>query len=101
MAAASSEGIMKVLVIDDDSIVLEVVTAALQDMGHEATARASAVGASTWILQERPDLVLVDLNMPTLPGEEWLAQITQVGLMAGDSYAPHFVLLSKRSVEEL
>ncbi len=92
---------MKVLVIDDDSIVLEVVTAALQDMGHEATARASAVGASTWILQERPDLVLVDLNMPTLPGEEWLAQITQVGLMAGDSYAPHFVLLSKRSVEEL
>jgi len=94
-------GILKVLVIDDDSTVLEVVGGTLENMGHEAATRESAVGASAWILEERPDLVLVDLNMPVLPGEEWLSLITQVGLVTGDGYDPHFVLLSSQSVEEL
>jgi CheY-like chemotaxis protein len=92
---------LKVLVIDDDSTVLEVVSGTLQDMGHEAATRTSAIGASAWILQERPDLVLVDLNMPVLPGKEWLTLVTQVGLVTGDGYSPHFVVLSSRSIEDL
>ena len=92
---------MKVAVIDDDPIVLEVVGTILHDMGHEVTTRLSALGASAWIVIERPDLVLVDLNMPGLPGDEWLDLITERALLAADGYEPAFVLLSARSVEEL
>ena len=92
---------MKVIAIDDDPIVLEVVRGTLQDMGHEATTRLSAMGASAWILRERPDLVLVDLNMHAIPGDEWLALITREGLVTGDGYQPAFVVFSSRSVEAL
>ena len=91
---------MKVLVIDDDSDVLEVVAGTLQDMGHEATTRESAIGASSWILERRPDLVLVDLNMPGLPGEEWLGLVTHLAPVTG-GYEPYFVVLSSRNVEDL
>ncbi len=92
---------MKVLVIDDDPIVLELVRGTLQDMGYEAATRLSALGASAWILRERPDVVLVDINMPALPGDEWLGMITQESLAAGGAYEPVFVVFSGKGVEEL
>ena len=92
---------MKVVVIDDDPIVLEVVKGTLEDMGHEATTRSSALGASAWILCERPDMVLLDLGMPVLPGDAWLRMITQQGLETADGYQPAFVVFSSRSVEEI
>ncbi len=92
---------MKVAIIDDDTIVLEVLRGVLQDMGHEATTRSSAIGASAWILNELPDLVLVDLNMPALSGDEWLGLVTEESLLGRDGYEPVFVVFSSRSVEEL
>ncbi len=92
---------MKVIVIDDDPIVLEVVRVTLQDLGHDVTTRTSAMGASALILRERPDLVLVDINMPALPGDEWLELVTDESLAAGDGHEPAFVVFSSKSVEEL
>ena len=101
MGAGSSGETLKVLVIDDDQIVLDVLRGTLEDMGHEAMTLESALGASAWILQERPDLVLVDLDMPALPGGEWLTLITEDGLVTSDGYDPYFIVLSVSSVEEL
>ncbi len=92
---------MKVVVIDDDPIVLEVVRGTLQALGHDVTTRTSAMGACASILRERPDLVLVDLNMPALPGDEWLQLVTEESLATGDGHEPSFVVFSGRSVEEL
>ena len=92
---------MKVVVIDDDPIVLEVVRGTLEDLGHEVTTRTSAMGASAWILRERPDLVLVDISMPALPGDEWLDLVTENSLAARDGHEPVFVVFSGRSVEQL
>lgn len=92
---------MKVAVIDDDPIVLESATTTLEDMGHTVVVRATAMGAAFWIQDERPDLVLVDLNMPGLPGDEWLGLIVEVGLLGEGGYEPTFVVLSGRNVEEL
>ncbi len=92
---------MKVVVIDDDPIVLEVVRGTLEDLGHEVTTRTSAMGASAWILRARPDLVLVDISMPALPGDEWLDLVTENSLAARDGHEPVFVVFSGRSVEQL
>jgi DNA-binding response OmpR family regulator len=92
---------LKVAVIDDEATVLEVIDGRLQDMGHEVITRSSALGAAGWLLQERPDLVLVDLSMPGLSGDRWLGLVTEESLMEGAGYEPVFAVFSGRSVEEL
>jgi CheY-like chemotaxis protein len=58
------------LVVDDDPIALEVARGRLEEMGFEVATRGQALGTSTWILQHRPDFVLLDVMMPALTGGE-------------------------------
>ena len=59
----------KVLVVDDDALVRDILKEHLARAGHEVMlAKDGAAGveaARTW----RPDLVLLDFEMPTLAGE--------------------------------
>jgi CheY-like chemotaxis protein len=58
------------LVVDDDPIILEVVQERLTGLGFEVTTRDQSLGTSTWVLQHRPDFVLLDVMMPALTGGE-------------------------------
>jgi DNA-binding response OmpR family regulator len=59
----------KILVIDDDEIVLATVCAALQAAGHLVVTHDRATGSVALILQQKPDLVLIDVNLPHLSGD--------------------------------
>jgi CheY-like chemotaxis protein len=59
----------KILVIDDSEIVLEVTRAALESAGHHVVTHDRAAGCVALILQQKPDLVLMDVNMPHLGGD--------------------------------
>ncbi|HWZ92579.1 MAG TPA: response regulator [Polyangiaceae bacterium] len=59
----------KILVIDDSEIVLEVTRVALEAAGHRVVTHDRAAGCVALILQEKPDLVLMDVNMPHLSGD--------------------------------
>jgi len=86
--------ILKVLVIDDEPIVVEVAKAILEDMGHEVATRSSALGASAWIVREKPDVVLLDLSMPSLSGEAWLRIATRFDRRGEGERSPLFILFS-------
>jgi CheY-like chemotaxis protein len=58
-----------VLVIDDNAVVLEVTRATLEQAGFRVVTRDRASGAIAAVLQERPDLVLLDVNMPHMTGD--------------------------------
>jgi CheY-like chemotaxis protein len=62
------------LIVDDDPIALEVARERLEASGFEVTTRDQALGTSSYILQHRPDFVLLDVMMPALTGGE-LAQV--------------------------
>jgi two-component system chemotaxis response regulator CheY len=62
-----------VLVIDDSEIVLESVRTTLEDAGFIVTTRSMAYGSSWEILERKPDVVLVDVNMPGLSGQDIVA----------------------------
>jgi CheY-like chemotaxis protein len=64
----------KILVVDDDPIVLEVVKERLTEAGYEVHVREEALGTSQWIASCAPDFVLLDVCMPALSGNE-LAQL--------------------------
>jgi DNA-binding response OmpR family regulator len=60
----------KVLVVDDDPIILEVVRERLDAAGFDVYVRADALGTSQWVAREQPDFILLDVVMPALGGAE-------------------------------
>jgi DNA-binding NtrC family response regulator len=66
-----------VLIIDDEPLIRESVTGALADEGFETSVAAS--GAEGWrrFLEERPDVVVLDLRLGDLDGLELLGRIRQ------------------------
>ena len=58
-----------ILVIDDNAVVLEATRATLEQAGFRVVTLDRATGAVVTVLSERPDLVLLDVNMPNMTGE--------------------------------
>lgn len=54
----------KILVIDDNQTVLFVTREILEEAGFEVVTADRAIGASAIVIREKPDLVLMDLEMP-------------------------------------
>ena len=59
----------KIVVIDDSEIVLEVAKSALEGAGYEVVTHDRPAGCVALILHEKPELVLMDVNMPGLGGD--------------------------------
>jgi len=58
-----------ILVIDDNAVVLEATRSTLEQAGFRVVTRDRANGAVVAVLNERPDLVLLDVNMPNMTGD--------------------------------
>src|SRR6478609_7211230 len=69
MSRASSNQPATILVVDDSEIVLAVTKALLVAAGYRVLTHPGPSGCVAVILQEKPDLVLIDVNMPKLGGE--------------------------------
>ncbi len=62
----------KILIVDDDPQVLQTAAELLRRDGFEVVTYKEKLNRVNFIAQERPDLVLLDVNMPFLPGDELL-----------------------------
>lgn len=58
-----------ILIIDDSDAVLDAARSILERAGYRVITRNRPSGSITAILNEKPDVVLLDLDMPTLSGE--------------------------------
>jgi CheY-like chemotaxis protein len=61
---------VKILVVDDDPVILEVVRERLEAAGYVVHVRLDAIGTSQWVAREQPDFILLDVMMPALGGGE-------------------------------
>lgn len=86
----------KVLVIDDDEQCLKLTARMLRAAGYDVTTRCDVIGTSAAVSAHRPDLVLIDLNMPTINGDR-LVPLVRRAL----SKPPLVVLYSGASQGEL
>jgi len=69
---------MKIMVVDDSSTIRFMVTKILREMGHkEILAFESAEQALPALSNEKPDLVLLDWNLPKMAGIDFLNIIRQ------------------------
>ena len=58
----------RILVVDDEKDVVEFLTELLEDNGYDVTPAYDGVEAMELISEERPDLILLDLQMPEETG---------------------------------
>jgi CheY-like chemotaxis protein len=71
----------KILVIDDDPVHLSLTQELLEAEGYEVRVHATGFGATEKVLVERPDLVLLDVNMPALSGAGLVSVLRGRGLL--------------------
>jgi putative two-component system response regulator len=69
--------IMKVLIIDDESIVRKNFAAFLEDHNYEALESENGEEGLEMFRKENPDIVLCDLKMPVLDGLGFLKEIAK------------------------
>ena len=60
----------KILVIDDDSAVTDLLSLLLRSQGFEVTATNSSSDGLNFVREIQPDLVVLDLMMPEIDGWE-------------------------------
>lgn len=63
---------IRVLIVDDDPLHLSMVQRLLGSYGFEVEASESALGVSNTIRHSNPDVVLLDVNIPDLSGDQVL-----------------------------
>jgi CheY-like chemotaxis protein len=73
----TSDGSRTILIIDDDRAVLETSARILRDQGLDVVTWANTLGRLHAMAESRPDLVLLDVNMPLVPGDELMALIQE------------------------
>jgi CheY-like chemotaxis protein len=64
-----------ILVIDDDEIVLQVVSDLLENAGYTVHALVSPIGATQVIATQGVGLAVIDLNMPVMRGDRFITLV--------------------------
>ena len=61
---------LKILVVDDDPTTLQITKAVLENDGHEVHTHATSYGTLFKVQQIAPHVVVMDVKMPGITGEE-------------------------------
>lgn len=91
---------LKILIVDDDPFILEIARIVLESLGHQVLKREKPLGSTAEIVRERPDVVLVDVYMPVIPGDQLIRTIKS-GLTLTGGKEPAFILYSAATEDEL
>jgi DNA-binding response OmpR family regulator len=67
-----------VLVVEDDPAIRSGLVRALGDHGHAVTAVANGMDALQSVVDEPPDIVLLDLGLPDVDGQQVLSMLRAV-----------------------
>jgi DNA-binding response OmpR family regulator len=84
----------KILVIDDDEVLLRLVSINLGEAGYNVLSTADGPRGIALYKEQKPSLVLLDLGLPTMSGVEVLKEIRAL-----DSNAKVIVVTGYGSVE--
>ena len=60
----------KILVIEDEPELRELIVSELEDFGHRTLEASDGEQGLQKILTERPDIILADINMPKMNGHQ-------------------------------
>jgi DNA-binding response OmpR family regulator len=70
--------VAQLLVVEDDERIRTALIRALRDRGHAVASAGTALAGLQLAVEERPDLVVLDLGLPDLDGGELLRMLRAV-----------------------
>jgi DNA-binding response OmpR family regulator len=88
----------KLLVVDDDKAIVEMLRQKLSDEGYEVVVAFDGEEALLKLKEDNPDVILLDLMMPKLNGFEVLKEIRQI---YNDRWRPVIIISAKNDLESL
>lgn len=65
----------KILIVDDEPVVRDILQKKLDNLGYEALTAADGAEGLDMAVKEQPDLILLDVMMPNKDGFEMLQDI--------------------------
>ncbi len=94
---------LSILVVDDDETSLAIIAALLESHGHNVTTQDTGFGTSRRILRDKPDVVVLDIEMPGLNGDDIIKLLRETATRRSvrNATMPSFVLYSGRDIDEL
>ncbi|HLP17699.1 MAG TPA: response regulator [Bacteroidota bacterium] len=72
----------KILIIDDDELVLNALSSLLHHAGHELFITADGPRSIALFKEHSPDVVILDLGLPTTSGMDVLTEIRTINAEA-------------------
>jgi len=67
----------KILIVDDNRMILQALSDHLEKMGYETEVASNAADALEYLEQELPDLIIMDIVMPEISGIEATQKIRE------------------------
>ena len=71
------KGKARILVVDDDPQILDMLKCLLEDEGYVVNTAANGNSAMATLTEQKPDLVLLDISLPDLNGYQVLGLIRE------------------------
>lgn len=72
--------IKKILIIDDDMTALDIVDFLFEDKGFSVVRGSDGLNALDIAAQENPNVILVDLMMPRMNGQDCVRELRKRGV---------------------
>ena len=76
----------KILVVDDEQPLVELLTANLEREGYEVISAGDGLTAIELAEHQKPDLILLDVNMPEMDGFETLSRLRKKDCEASNGW---------------
>lgn len=70
----------KILIIDDDMTALDIVDFLFEERGFDVVRRADGISALDCVEDEGPQVILIDLMMPKMNGQECVRHLRDRGI---------------------
>jgi len=80
MSAETTSSQKKIMVIDDEPHICDLIQTELEDDGYAVVTVTDSQKALEMIRQEKPDLISLDIRMPGMDGLEVLSKIREIDM---------------------
>ncbi|XPV52774.1 MAG: response regulator [Halarcobacter ebronensis] len=87
---------MKILLLEDDLILNEIIEEFLQDLGYDVTCVYDGMKASEIMYDEQFDLLILDVNVPSITGFDFLKSLRDESITT-----PAIFITSLNSIEDI
>lgn len=88
---------LRLLLVEDQEIILKMLEAILQNLGIKVTSFNNAAQALTHLVDNKIDVILSDLHMPDINGADFFEKASS---LLQDLMPPFFIITADTSVEE-